>query len=208
MYSDQDVIRLLCAARELSPGTGLRPQTYATLLGLLAATGARVGEAPALDREDVDWQAGMLVIRQSKFRKLRLVPVHASTLARLQQYQDERERLYPTPRTPAFFVSESGLRLPYGTVRSTFRHLCDGLRLPHASASRRPRIHDLRHRFAVNTLIRWYQEGAEVERRLPELSTYLGHGCTAHTYWYLTAVPELLRLATECLERKGRDHED
>ena len=191
------------SARELPPGKGLRHRTYATLFGLLAATGLRVGEALALDDADVDRQAGMLVVRQSKFRKSRLVPVHASTLDRLRQYQDERDRIYPRPKTPALFVSEGGRRLPYKTVQAVFRRLREQLRLRESSTSRRPRIHDLRHRFAVNTLIRWYREGTDVERCLPRLSTYLGHGCCEHTYWYLTAVPELLRLATERLEQKG-----
>ena len=203
LYSDEEVAQLLQVARGLPPGKGLRHRTYATLFGLLAATGLRVGEALALDDADVDRGDGMLVVRQSKFRKSRLVPVHASTLDRLRQYQEERDRVYPRPKTSAFFVSEGGRRLPYGTVQGIFRRLRGQLRLQESSTSRRPRIHDLRHRFAVNTLIRWYREGADVERCLPRLSTYLGHGCCEHTYWYLTAVPELLRLATERLERKG-----
>jgi len=208
LYSDQEVGQLLQAARRLPPGKGLRHRTYATLFGLLAATGLRVGEALALDGEDVDWQTEVLLVRQSKFRRSRLVPVHASTLDRLRQYQEDRDRIHPTPRTSAFFVSEGGRRLPYQTVRGIFRRLCEQSRLHGAANSRRPRIHDLRHRFAVNTLIRWYREGADVERCLPGLSTYLGHGCCAHTYWYLTAVPELLRLATERLEQKERGHEN
>jgi len=162
LYSDQEVGQLLQAARQLPPGKGRRHRTYATLFGLLAATGLRVGEALALDGEGVDWQAGVLVVRQSKFRKSRLVPAHASTLGRLREYQEDRGRTHPAPRTSAFFVPEGGRRLPYKN-----------------------------------------REGADVERCLPGLSTYLGHGCRAHTYWYLTAVPELLRLATERLEQKG-----
>jgi integrase len=207
LYSDEEVGRLLQAAGELPPGKGLRHRTYATLFGLLAATGLRVGEALALDGADVDGEAGMLVVRQSKFRKSRLVPVHASTLERLRQYQQERDRIHPAPKTSAFFVSECGRRLPYPTARAIFRRLCEQLRIQGPSASRKPRIHDLRHRFAVNTLIRWYREGADVERCLPKLSTYLGHGSYEHTYWYLTAVPELLRLATERLEREEVGHE-
>jgi integrase len=203
LYSDDEVGRLLQAAAGLPPGKGLRHRTYATLFGLLAATGLRVGEALALDDADVDRREGMLVVRQSKFRKSRLVPVHASTLDRLRQYQGERDRIYPRPKTSALFVSEGGRRLPYKTVQAVFRRLRERLRLRESSTSRRPRIHDLRHRFAVNTLIRWYREGTDVQRCLPRLSTYLGHGCCEHTYWYLTAVPELLRLATERLERKG-----
>jgi integrase/recombinase XerD len=208
LYSDVELGRLLKAARELPPGKGLRNRTYPTLFGLLATTGLRVGEALALDGTDIDGQAGMLLVRQSKFRKSRLVPVHASTVDRLRQYQEERDRIYPAPKTSAFFVSEGGRRLPYPTVRPIFRRLCEQLGLRGSSTSRRPRIHDLRHRFAVNTLIRWYQEGADVERCLPRLSTYLGHSSYEHTYWYLTAVPELLRLAAERLERREVNREE
>lgn len=208
LYSDQELGRLLRAARELPAGKGLRHRTYATLVGLLAATGLRVGEALALDGADVDWQAGVLLVRQSKFRKTRLVPAHASTVDRLRQYQEQRDRAYPTPLTPAFFVSERGRRLPYKTVQRIFRRLCEQVGLRGPATGRRPRIHDLRHRFAVNTLICWYREGVDVQRCLPQLSTYLGHGCCEHTYWYLTAVPELLRLATERLEQKGVRHEE
>jgi integrase/recombinase XerD len=207
LYSDDEVGRLLQAAQGLPPGKGLRHRTYATLFGLLAATGLRVGEALALDGADIDGQAGVLVVRQSKFRKSRLVPVHASTLDRLRQYQEERDRIYPTSKTSAFFVSEGGRRLSYRTVQDVFRRLREQLHLQGSSTSRGPRIHDLRHRFAVKTLIRWYREGADVERCLPRLSTYLGHGSCEHTYWYLTAVPELLRLATERLEQRDADHE-
>jgi integrase/recombinase XerD len=203
LFSEEEIGRLLQAARELPPGQGLRHRTYATLFSLLMATGLRVGEALALDDADVDWQAGLLVVRQSKFRKSRLVPVHTSTLDRLRQYQEERARIYPTPMTSALFVAESGQRLPYRTVNALFRRLCARLHLQGPSTSRSPRIHDFRHRFTVNTLIRWYREGVDVERCLPRLSAYLGHGCCADTYWYLTAVPELLRLATERLEQKG-----
>ena len=203
LYSDQEVGRLLQAARALPPGGGLRHRTYATLIGLLAATGLRVGEALALDRADIDWPAGVVLVRQSKFRKTRLVPAHPSTVDRLRQYQGDRDRIHPVPLTAAVFVSERGRRLPYPTVRMVFRQLCARAGLPHSATARRPRLHDLRHRFAVNTLIRWYREGVDVERCLPRLSTYLGHGRCEHTYWYLTAVPELLRLATERLERRG-----
>ena len=207
IFSDQDVVRLIRAARELSPGTGLRPQTYTTLFGLLATSGIRVGEALALDDDHIDWQGGTLVVHRGKFYKSRVVPVHASTLSRLKQYQRQRDRFGPKPKTPAFFVSESGLRLPYRSVLGTFRRLCDQLGLQGHSPQRRPHVHDLRHRFAVKTLIRWYQEGIDVERRLPVLSTYLGHVSVSHTYWYLSAVPELLRLATERLEQEEERHE-
>lgn len=208
LYSDQEVGRLLQAARGLPPGHGLRHRTYPTLIGLLAATGLRVGEALALNDADIDWQAGMLIVRESKFRKTRLVPAQASVVDRLRQYQEARGRVHPAPLTPAFFVSERGQRLPYPTVGMVFRRLCAQIGLHGSATARGPRIHDLRHRFAVNTLIRWYREGVDVERCLPWLSTYLGHGRCEHTYWYLTAVPELLRLAAERLEQKGVSHEE
>jgi len=207
LYSDVEIGQLLKAAGKLPPGQGLRHRTYPTLFGLLAATGLRVGEALALDNPDIDWQAGVLVVRQSKFRKSRLVPVHASTLDRLRQYQKARDGVHPIQKTPAFIVSERGQRLPYKTVGGIFSQLRQQLGIKGSATSRRPRIHDLRHRFAVNTLIRWYREGVDVERCLPRLSTYLGHGDIEHTYWYLTAVPELLRLATERLEQKETHHE-
>jgi integrase/recombinase XerD len=154
LYSEEEVGQLLQAARELPPGKGLRQHTFATLFGLRAATGLRVGEALALDGEDIDWRAGMPFVRQSKFRKSRLVPVHASTLDRLRRYQEERNRIDPAPKTSAVFVSERGQRLRYQNVRHIFRRPCEQLRLHGSSTSRRPHVHDLRHRFAVNTLIR------------------------------------------------------
>ena len=139
LFSDRAVSQLLRAARQLPPGTGLRPQTYATLFGLLASTGLRVGEALALDDDHIDWQVGVLSVRGSKFGKSRLVPVHASTRDRLRQYQQARDRIHPTALVPAFFVSERGQRLPYGTVRNVFRRLCEQLRLRDPASGRKPR---------------------------------------------------------------------
>jgi integrase len=178
------------------------------LFGLLAATGIRVGEALALDRADIDWEMGLLVIRRGKFGKARVVPIHNSTTGRLQRYEAERDRVHQTPRTPAFFVSESGGRLPYRTVSAMFRKVRESLHIRPPAGSRYPRLHDLRHRFAVTTLIRWYRNGEDVGRRSPVLSTYLGHTSPAHTYWYLSAVPELLCLATKRLESGGSRHEN
>jgi integrase len=206
IYSDDELLRLIRAAQELPSPTGLRARTYATLLGLLAVTGMRHGELLALDRGDVDLEAGMLTVRRSKCRKSRLVPVHATTCEQLERYARDRDRVHRTPRSKAFLVSERGLRLVQATVQHTFVVLSRqiGLRVPARSHGHGPRLHDLRHRLAVTTLMRWYRAGVAVDPRLPVLATYLGHTKVSDTYWYLSAVPELVRLAMARLERKVR----
>ena len=198
LYSDGDVWALMQASRELRGP--LRRSTYATLFGLLATTGMRVGEAVALDRPDLDWREGLLVIRDGKFGKSREVALHPTTQAAMRAYARERDRVFPRPRSISFFVSLAGTRLIRQCVHATF------LRLVHRAGladrrPRRPRIHDLRHSFAVQTLLRWYREGLDVQAKLPLLSTYLGHVNPSSTYWYLTAAPELLGLAAQRLER-------
>jgi integrase/recombinase XerD len=196
---DEDIVHLLDAAATLPTTTGLRRSTYITLFGLYAVTGMRCSEAIRLDRDDVDFADGVLTIRGTKFGKSRLVPVHSTTLDALRDYAASRDRLCRTPRDPSFFLSERGARLNHWTVTKTFVSLCRriGVRKPGESG---PRLHDLRHRMAVNTLIRWYRDGIDVERHLPELSTYLGHVKVSDTYWYLTATPELLHRAMLRLE--------
>lgn len=206
IYTDKQVIGLIEAARRLPsivPGTtGLRAWTYSTLFGLLAVTGMRDrSEALALDREDVDCACGVITIRGAKFGKSRLVPIHPSTRRVLQRYARFRDRVFPRPKTQSFFVSERGTRLGYWGVLRTFVRLSRQLGLRGSSASRGPRIHDLRHRFAVRTLIGWYRKRVNVDCHILELSTFLGHVKVSDTYWYLSAVPELLRLATARLER-------
>jgi integrase len=200
IYSDDEIVGLIRAARGLWSTKGLRPDTYSTLVGLLAVTGMRAGEVVSLDRDDVDLVRGVLSIRRTKFGKSRLVPVHPSTRRALRRYAGRRERIFEKPRTPSFFVSDQGRRLTYWIVRWTFVQLSRrcGLRAP---ADRRgPRLHDFRHTFAVRTLLGWYRAGADVEQHIPELSTYLGHVHVTDTYWYLSAVPELLALAVARLE--------
>jgi len=203
IYSDDEVLRLMQAAEKLSSPTGLRAWTYATLFGLLTVTGMRHGEALALDRGDVDLDTGVLTIRRTKFRKERLVPVHDTTREQLQRYARHRDRIHRTPRSDAFLVSERGLRLTQATVQHTFVVLSRqlGLRAPARSHGHGPRLHDLRHRLAVTTLIRWYRAGDNVDAQLPVLATYLGHTKVSDTYWYLSAVPELVCLAMARLER-------
>lgn len=159
----------------------------------------RVGEALRLDRSDVDWAQGVLMVRESKFGKSRHVPVVACTLGALSRYAEARDRLCQTPVTASFFVSVRGTRLIYPVVQQVFRRLCDTAGVGAGSALR-PRIHGLRHTFAVRTLLRWHRAGEDVEALLPRLSTYLGHRDPRSTYWYLSAAPELLALAAGRLE--------
>jgi len=205
-YRDQDVVLLMQNAAALPSAKKLRGRTFATLLGLLAVTGLRINEALHLDRSDVDLETGGLLIRRTKFGKSRLVPIHPTTQAALRAYSEARDRIIPKPATPAFFVSERRTRITEWNTRYTFAVVSRtiGLRPPTQGGrhGHGPRIHDLRHRFAAQTLIAWYRAGVDVERELPKLSTYLGHVHTADTYWYLEAVPELLQLAAERLTQR------
>lgn len=203
LYSEDDVTALLTAARGLRPP--LAAVTMQTLLGLVFATGVRRGEALALDRYDLDPAAGVLTIRKAKRDKTRRLPLHPTTVTALVDYQRHRDRLCPCPRTDAFFVSTTGARLSAATVSRTFRALLRQTDLEPPPAARRPHIHDARHSFAVNTLLRWYRDGSDVQSRLPLLSAYLGHTDPANTYWYLSAAPELLELAAAKLETYPRN---
>ncbi len=197
-YSDTDIAALMAAARQLcSP---LRAATFETLVGLLVVSGLRIGEALRLDRDDVDLVEGVLVVRLTKFGKSREVPLHVTTVNALAAYAGERDRLCPHPAGPAFFVSTAGTRLLYCNAHLAWLELVRRAGLQPRSASCRPRPHDLRHRFAVVTLLGWYRDGADVAARMPMLSTYLGHVHPANTYWYLSATPELLSLVAERLE--------
>jgi integrase/recombinase XerD len=193
IFATADVCAVMRQART-SIESPLRAVTYETLLGLLAATGLRIGEAIKLDRGDVNWDEGILLIRESKFGKSRLVPLHPSTMEALAAFAALREELQPRPNTAAFFVSLNRNRLSYAVVQGTFRQLVDGAGVGTGAASP-PRLHDLRHSFAVRTLLGWYRSGQDVAAKIPALSTYLGHREPASTYWYLSAAPELLALA-------------
>lgn len=201
IYSEAELSALMAAARRLASGTGLRPHTYATLFGLLACTGLRVSEALKLTRLDVDWQQGLLTVRQSKFRKSRLVPLHPSTLCALRDYASLRDRYHSRATVEAFFLSDRGTVLSRGEVGATFWRLRKQLSWSARDGHSRPRIHDMRHSFACRRLLRWYEEGVDLEHAVSALSTYLGHACVADTYWYLTAIPELLGIATARFER-------
>jgi integrase len=199
LYTEKEIRGLLTAARALPSARGLRGVTYATLFGLLAASGLRLSEALHLDGPDVDLATNLLTIRRTKFGKSRFVPIHPSTTDALRGYVAARDHVVPPRHTPAFFVSERGRRLTDCNTRHTFALVSRqiGLRAPTPGRrhGRGPRLHDMRHRFAASTLVAWYRAGRDVERDLPTLATYLGHVHVNDTYWYLEAVPELLALA-------------
>jgi len=193
IYSPADIEAVMAQARHLI-GSPLRAATYETLIGLLAASGLRIGEAIKLDRSDVDWAQGVLLIRESKFGKSRLVPVHSSSMQALAGYTQLRDQFQPQPSGPSFFVSLKRKRLLYAVVQETFRQFIDAAAVG-VGAPSPPRLHDIRHTFAVRTLLCWYRAAEDVQAKIPSLSTYLGHREPASTYWYLSAAPELLALA-------------
>jgi integrase len=196
VFSDADISRLLEAARGLRPA--FRAATYETLFGLLAVSGLRISEALALQRSAVDLNDGVLTVTSAKSGAVRLLPVHASTVEALRRYATERDRTFPTARAGTFFVSIKGTALGYGPVRVTFIQLTTAMGI--RTQTVRPRMHDLRHGFAVSCLLEWYRSGQDVAAQMPVLSAYLGHINPAGTYWYLSAVPELMRLAAGRLE--------
>ncbi len=211
IYSDQEIVSLVQAACDLPSANGLRGHTYSTMFGLLAVTGLRVSEVVALDRGDVDLDEGLLTIRRTKFGKSRIVPLHVSTRDTLLAYAEARDHLFAATTTPAFFLSERGRPISDWATRYNFakvsrqiglREPVEGYRHGHG-----PRLHDMRHRFAARTMIDWYRAGLDVEREMPKLSAYLGHTHVNDTYWYIEAVPELLRLATERLVGKHEEVE-
>lgn len=207
IYSDREITDLMAAAGQLRSASGLRRATFKTLLGLLAATGLRPGEALALGIGDVDLASGVLSVRESKFGKSRFVPLDESARTALAAYAKFRDAVKPCRDTPAFLVTERGSGLGPCATRRTFAKLCQTVGLRPQVRDRRgrgPRLQDIRHTFVTRRLIEWYRAGLDVDRLMPRLATYLGHARVSATYWYIQAVPELLRLATERLEAAVR----
>jgi integrase/recombinase XerD len=198
IYTDNDVLAMLEQAQVVI-AQPLRSATYQTLIGLLATTGLRIGEALRLDRGDLDRSEGVLRIRESKFGKSRLVPLQTSTVDALERYDHTRRRLFPDPSTDSLFVSLHGTRVIYECVWPVHRKICEHAKVG-AGSTTRPRIHDHRHSFAVKTLLGWYQDGVDVPSRISWLSTYLGHREPRYTYHYLSAAPDLLAHAARLLE--------
>ena len=197
LYSEEDIAVLMTMATALR--TPHHAATYRTLIALLWVSGMRVGEAIGLDRDDFDAISGMLTIRNGKFGKSRSLPLHPTTVSALGEYLRRGDR--PSASTAALFVSTVGTRLHYTRVQSVFHRLVHRAHFAPRSEACRPRLHDLRHAFAVRALLDAYRDGGDPATRLTLLSTYLGHVDPGKTYWYLSAAPELLALAGERLER-------
>jgi len=210
LYSQREITQLMAAAKSMPSRQALRPWTLRTLIGLLAVTGMRLGEALAVMREDVDLDAGVLTIRGSKFQKSRLVPLHPSTSRALADYArrrdaflDQRDALRgQRTRDRHFLLTGRGRRFQVAEVHKSFYAISRVVGLRGPGVNRGPRLHDLRHRFATETLLRWSRSGTEIERQMPVLTTYLGHSNIADTYWYLSSHPELMRHAALRLERR------
>ena len=199
LYSQQEITALMSAADGLEPA--LRAATWRTLIGLLAVTGMRQGEACRLQRDDVDLSDGTLVIRDSKFGKSRQVFLHPATATALHAYEQARDWTFPEPQANTFLVNSRGGPLDEHNIQHTFAALIAAAGIAAPPGRRGPRLHDLRHTFTVATLLDWYRDGANVQVRLPLLSTWLGHVDPKSTYWYLQAVPELLALTAGKLEQ-------
>jgi len=204
-YTGEEIDRLMQAAVALPPTDGLRGKTYSCLIGLLTVTGLRIGEAMGLTPHDVDLQTGLLSLHNNKFGKSRLVPVHDTTGAALSTYVQHRNHCLGHNTPSHFFVSAHGKPLISATVHRTFRGLCQQIGLHGSPGSDEPQLHHFRHRFAMRTLLQWYQSGKDVAQQLPMLATFLGHTRIADTYWYLLAHPELMKQALNRLEQRWED---
>ena len=197
IYTEKQVLKLINAAKRLNSETGLRASSYTAFFGLITVTGMRISEIIGLDRDDVDLVEGTLIVRKAKCDRTRLIPIHSSTVKALCRYVECRDQVYPKAKTTSFFVSEAGTRLTAWTVRWTFNKLSCQIGLRQPSDRSGPRIHDFRHTFAVRMVRDWYRQGKNVEKLLPQLAMFLGHRHLNDTYWYMTATPELLKLAAK-----------
>lgn len=199
-FSDEHIASLLQGALELPAKEGLANDTFHCLFGLLSVSGLRICEALNLTMEDVDLNEGILTIRSAKFGKSRLIPLHVTTVSILVDYEERRKEFLCGRQTPYWFVNSQGKQLSYDCAMGAFHRLTKRAGLPSQPGRSKPRLHDLRHRFALKTLLNWYRDGQDVEPRLPILSAFLGHVEVSDTYWYLSACPELLDAAKTRLE--------
>ncbi len=195
VLSPDEVTRFVQGAEHLPPENGLRPRTFATLFGLLACTGLRVSEALRLEAADVDLNRGVLQIRESKFRKSRLVPLHPSAVDALRRYAQQRDEKVPPGSSPGFFLLGPGVPVTYSRARTAMHSVRRQLGEQPGSTAARPNLRCLRHTFACRRLTTWYEQGLEVQDHIHALSTYLGHGKVTDTFWYLSGLPELLAVA-------------
>jgi integrase/recombinase XerD len=202
LYTEEEVKQLLEGALRLSTASPLKRQTLYCMFGLLAVSGMRIGEVLDLKVTNVDLRAGIITVEGAKFGKSRLVPIHASTQKVLSDYLTFRNQFLKGRPAEHFFISKVGTRFEQGNLYRAFHALSREIGIRKADSHRGPRFHDFRHRFAIETMVRWYRNGEDAERRLPILSTYLGHVRVTDTYWYLTACPELMGAALKRLEER------
>ena len=204
LYSEEEICRLLEAALKMNSPHELQPHTHCCLFGLLAVSGLRLSEAINLQPQDVDCSEGVLTIRGAKFGKSRLVPLHPSTCAVLFDYAKRRDQIFNRRPVSYFFVTSCGTRLSRTNLGQIFRELSRQIGIRKPGVRHGPRLHDFRHRFAIQTLLRWYRSGEQVSRRMPVLSTYLGHVNISGTYWYLGSTPELMAAASKRIEARWK----
>jgi len=205
LYTEKEIELLLKAALRLSTASPIKRRTLYCVFGLLAVSGMRIGEILNLKLTSVDLQAGIITIEGAKFGKSRLVPIHDSTRKVLSDYLVFRNRFLKGRPAEHFFISKVGTRFERGNLYRAFYVLSREIAIRKEGSKHGPRFHDFRHRFAIETMLRWYRNGENVERRLPILSTYLGHVQVTGTYWYLTACPELMGVAAKLLEERWED---
>lgn len=196
IFTQDEILDLLAACDQLYPPGGLRGVTCAAIFGLIASTGLRISEATSLIRSDVDLQQRLLQIRCTKFGKSRYVPLHPSTAAALRRYAQRRDLDPAVANTDAFFVFDYGRAASTRSVEYAFKLLRTALQWRARGDHPAPRLHDLRHSFVCHRLQDWYAKGLEIDRAILALSTYIGHAKITDTYWYVTATPELLALAS------------
>jgi integrase len=208
IYSEAEVRALLREANLLAPCHGLRPRTYVAFFSLLLSTGLRLSEGCRLERRDLDFAAGVVTIREGKFRKSRLVPLHPTSTEALRHYATHRDACPGAPRSERFFRTDRAPALTRKSVERTFSSLRERLGWSAQGRARQPRIHDMRHTFAVRRLLAWYEEGAEADRKILALATYLGHVRPTETYWYLSAVPELMAITSQRFEHLVRSEQE
>ena len=201
IYTAEELQSLLDATDRLGPPGRLRPATCRTLFGLLAATGLRISEALKLTRTEVDLEAGVLDVRDTKCHQRRFVPLHPSVTPHLQAYAQQRDRLVPGPYCDRFFMRDDGRAISQPSMLYALHQVCRQLGWQVRGDHAHHRLHDLRHTFIVRSALRLYEQGGDVERGLPVLSIYVGHARVVDTYWYLTGIPELMAIAAERFHR-------
>lgn len=201
IYTDEEILALLERADCLMPSGGMRPLMYRTLFGLIAAAGLRLSEALKLRVGDVDLNGATIIVQQTKFHKSRCLPIHASVVQALAEYRRVHDRHADPGMSAPFFVSRTGGFLPKRTVENVFERMRSRLRWRARGDHANPRIHDLRHTFAVRRVQRWHESGVSIDHAMFWLCTYLGHAKITDTYWYLTGVPELMDIVGAKFER-------